>query len=80
MKNTYNRHETAHLGITGDRYCELPDTFDLMADSDSPRSYLAYEVKGNGQRINSIPIRVKVDHEATGTHTTGTGDTVVRRV
>ena len=62
----------------------LPDDFDLRSDYESPRSYKALIV---GMTCRGVPgedisqhraIRVMVDHNATGTGTTGTGDTVVR--
>ena len=62
----------------------LPDDFDLRADFQNPRSYKALIVSRTcrGVPIEDIPqhraIRVMVDHNATGTGTTGTGDTVVR--
>ena len=62
----------------------LPDDFDLRADFENPRSYKALIVSNtcSGVPDKSIPrhhaIRVIVDHAATGTGTTGTGDTVVR--
>ena len=61
----------------------LPDDFDLRADFQSPRRYKALIV---GMTCRGVPkedisrhraIRVMVDHIATGTDTTGTGDTVV---
>jgi len=61
----------------------LPDDFDLRSDYESPRSYKALIV---GMTCRGVPrkdirrhraIRVMVDHIATGTDTTGTGDTVV---
>ena len=61
----------------------LPDDFDLRTDFDSPHSYKALIVS---RTCRGVPrkdirrhraIRVMVDHIATGTDTTGTGDTVV---
>jgi hypothetical protein len=77
--NTYYRRYTAHLGVKGDRYCVLPDSFDLTADYESPHSYKVWEVNKHGAVMGNS-LRVKVDHEATGTGTAGTGNTVVRRV
>ena len=62
----------------------LPDDFDLRADYESPHSYKALIVSRTcrgvpGEDISQHrAIRVMVDHNATGTGTTGTGDTVVR--
>lgn len=56
----------------GDRIAYLADTVDLRADHERPRTHTAYV---GGRRV-----RVVVNHEATGTGTTGTGDTVVRSV
>ena len=62
----------------------LPDDFDLRTDFNSPHSYKALIVSRTcrGVPIEDIPqhraIRVMIDHIATGTGTTGTGDTVVR--
>ena len=62
----------------------LPDDFDLHADFQSPRRYKALIVdmmcRGvPGEDISRYrTIRVMVDHNATGTNTAGTGDTVVR--
>jgi len=62
----------------------LPDDFDLRSDFKRPRSYKALIVSSTcrGVPIEDIPrhraIRVIIDHNATGTGTTGTGDTVVR--
>ena len=62
----------------------LPDDFDLRADFQHPRRYKALIVS---RTCRGVPredisqhraIRVMVDHNATGTGTTGTGDTVVR--
>lgn len=74
MRNTYNDHSMAKT-VTGVEVI-MPDNFDLRADYESPRSYTAIRkgIWGNPDR----KVRVKVDHDATGTGTTGTGDTVVR--
>ena len=76
MKNTYDKRKLAHYGDFNRQVC-MPDSFDLMEDYDSPRTYTAIETT-YGQRPNH-KVRVRVDHHATGTGTTGTGDTVVRR-
>lgn len=74
MKNTYESNYQAKTvkGII----VTMPDSFNLKADYESPRSYTAIRkgVWGNPDR----KVRVRVDHDATGTGTTGTGDTVVR--
>ena len=49
----------------------LPDAFDLQADFDCPKSWLA-------RRDNGSYVRVWIDHDGTGTGTTGTGDTVCK--
>lgn len=68
--------EIAHYG---DRYVSLPEGFDLRADYDHPRSYRA-EICDNCGRLTGRIVRVIVDHDATGTGTPGTGDTVVRSI
>ena len=61
----------------------LPDDFDLRADFEHPRRYKAMIVSRTCRGVprKDIPrhraIRVMIDHIATGTDTTGTGDTVV---
>jgi len=74
MKNTYESNYQAKT-VTGIEVT-MPDSFDLKADFESPRSYTAIRkgIWGNPDR----KVRVKADHEATGTGTTGTGDTVVK--
>lgn len=74
MKNTYESHYMAKT-VTGVEVI-MPDQFDLQEDYDNPRTYTAIRkgAWGNPDR----KVRVKVDHEATGTGTTGTGDTVVK--
>lgn len=51
----------------------LDRDYDLSDDYDFPRTHKA-------MRPNRRIIRVVIDHDATGTNTTGTGDTVVRSV
>ena len=81
-KKTYEPGEMAHR--VGGGVVLLPDDFDLRADFQSPRSYkaLIVDMRCRGVPKEDIPqhraIRVMVDHAATGTGTTGTGDTVVR--
>lgn len=80
MKHTYNDLEMAHYG---DSYVLLPDGFDLDADYENPRSYRAETCSNTGRYIHEHDrryVRVIVDHRATGTHTGGTGDTVVRSI
>lgn len=74
MRNTYESHNMART-VTGIEVI-MPDQFELQDDYESPRTYTAIRkgIWGNPDR----KVRVKVDHEATGTGTTGTGDTVVR--
>ena len=78
-------YRTGEMAVrVGGGFALLPDDFDLRADFDHPRSYKALVVSNtcSGVPDESIPrhhaIRVIVDHAATGTGTTGTGDTVVR--
>ena len=73
MRNTYEHNDIART-VTGIEVI-MPDHFDLTEDYESPRSYTAIRkgIWGNPDR----KVRVKVDHDATGTGTTGTGDTVV---
>lgn len=47
--------------------------FDLKEDYDNPRSHKAIRKSGK-------TLRVIIDHNATGTATTGTGDTVARSI
>lgn len=66
--------ETKHGG-----YVWLPRDFELDGDYDNPRTYAAERCTNTG-RLLGRRCRVRVDHDATGTHTGGTGDTVVRVV
>ena len=81
-KKTYEHGTMARRA--GGGFVLLPDDFDLRTDFENPRSYKALIVSNTcaGVPDESIPrhhaIRVIVDHAATGTGTTGTGDTVVR--
>lgn len=61
-----------HAVRYGDRVAYLRTAPDLRSDLESPRSYAAM--------VDGRQVRVVIDHEATGTATTGTGDTVVRSV
>ena len=84
MRKTYRTGEMAHR--VGGGFVLLPDDFDLRADYESPHSYKALIVSNTcwGVPDESIPryraTRVRVDHDETGTGTTGTGDTVVHTV
>ena len=81
-QKTFKTGEMAHR--VGGGVVLLPDDFDLRSDFQNPRSYKALIVSNTcrGVPIEDIPrhraIRVIIDHNATGTGTTGTGDTVVR--
>lgn len=57
----------------GDTTVVIDHDYDLKADYDYPRTHKAITSDGRS-------IRVVIDHDATGTATTGTGDTVVRSV
>ena len=48
----------------------MPPNFDLLADYDAPQTYV-----GISRDLRRREVRV--DHDATGTNTPGTGDTVV---
>ena len=76
MTNTYEKQNMAHY-LT--RVVIMPDHFDLFEDYENPRTYRAIECT-NTERILSMVIRVKVDHNETATATPGTGDTCVVRV
>jgi hypothetical protein len=79
MINTYKDGYAAHLGNNDNHTVILPDSFDLREDYESPRSYTALLGSRSGYALlPARKIRVRVDHDATGTATTGTGDTVVR--
>jgi len=67
----------AHYGR--DQYVMLPETFDLLADYHTPKTYSARICTNTGRDLGRI-VRVRVDHDATGTGTPGTGDTRVRLV
>ena len=79
---TYRHGELAHRVRNG--YALLPDDFDLRKDYNRPRTYKALVVSNTcaGVPDDKIKanraIRVRVDHDATGTGTSGTGDTYVR--
>ena len=81
-QKTYEPGVMAHR--VGGGVVLLPDDFDLRADFRNPRSYKALVVSNTCRGVpkENIPmylaIRVMVDHNATGTGTPGTGDTVVR--
>lgn len=55
------------------RIVVMPEGFDLLEDYRNPRNHTAEDLRGK-------KIRVRVNHDATGTGTTGPGDTVVRVV
>ena len=55
------------------RIVVMPEGFDLLEDYRDPQIHTAEDLRGK-------KVRVRVNHDATGTVTTGTGDTVVRVV
>jgi hypothetical protein len=69
----------ADYGIMSNRFVIMPDTFDLRADFRNPKTYTALECTNTG-RLLGRKVRVRVDHEETGTETPGTGDTLVKSV
>jgi len=69
-KLTWKNGHECHYGDT--TVC-IDSDIDLDVDYDNPRTHKAIYYSG---RV----IRVIIDHNATGTATTGTGDTVVRSV
>jgi hypothetical protein len=74
--------EMAHLGVMSNRYCLLAPNFPgVRADwEQGPRTYWAIECDQCGRPLSDRRIRVRVNHEATGTATSGMGDTIVRRI
>lgn len=58
-----------------DRYVSMPDV-DLRGDMLDPQTHPA-EYCDNAGRLTGRRVYVRIDHDATGTGTTGTGDTVV---
>lgn len=60
------------------RHVSMPDV-DLRADMLSPQSHPAEYCDNTGRLLGQL-VYVRIDHDATGTGTTGTGDTVVRIV
>lgn len=76
MPRPNNFNNECHYGSPDSQYddrCFLSDDFDLEADYNEPRTHVAY--KQDGRKI-----RVVIDHESTGTATTGTGDTRCRPI
>ena len=55
------------------RIVVMPQGFDLLEDFRNPRNHTAEDLRGK-------KVRVRVNHDATGTGTTRTRDTVVRVV
>ena len=55
----------------------LPEDFDLDADYHNPKTYFASRCTMGGKPYAGLGIKVTIDHQATGTGTVGTGDTVV---
>ena len=58
----------------------LPGSFDLYADHADPQIYDSAIYYHSGKRLSKGVYRWMVDHDATGTATAGTGDTVVFEV
>ena len=81
---TYRYGALAHR--LGGGYALLPDDFNLQKDYDNPKSHKVLCVSNTCAGVsdaainNYRAIRVMIDHDATGTGTTGTGDTYVRSV
>jgi hypothetical protein len=74
MKQALNTMATTK----SDRHIMMPEV-DLRADYEHPATYPAVYCYPTGRRIAGLRgIRVSIDHDATGTATTGTGDTIVR--
>lgn len=73
-KEMVRRGHHAHLRHST-LLCVLPQSFDLRADYADPKSHRVIVYNPYGAP-NYHTARVWVDHEATGTGTTGTGDTV----
>jgi len=69
-KLTWKNGEECRYGNTT---VVISKNFDLKDDYDSTRTHKAIYRDGR-------PVRVIVNHDATGTATSGTGDTVVRSV
>lgn len=74
-KNTYHARYCADT-MSG-MVVIMPDHFDLEGDYLSPKTYKAEKSDRCGRHTGRF-CRVRVDHDATGTGTAGTGDTVVR--
>jgi len=54
----------------------MPDQFNLEVDFATPKTYTAIRKGSWDSPVRKV--RVRVDHDATGTGTSGIGDTVVR--
>lgn len=65
--------KTGYACLYGKYEIVLSNNFDLDADYNNPRSHIAIYKDG-------LKVRVIVDHDATGTKTSGTGDTRVRSI
>lgn len=88
--NTQTTHTTtgyevgyqAHLGLTGDRICVVPDEVALNQMEWDGRTFIAIVPagwRGTGTR-QARKMRVRLVGTDYGLHTTGTGDMVVRPV
>jgi len=74
---TYTKGTLAYT--KSDRYwVEMPDQFDRREDFDNPKSWRGLVHDPITGRATGRRVQVRVDHDATGSGTTGTGETIVR--
>lgn len=81
MTYTYNRTMVAHLAETGG-FVVVPDQI-AEAQKENDRAgtaFPAYPCRSTGARESDEPVMVRLDGEAYGLWTPGTGDMVVREV
>jgi len=76
---TYDRKLVAHLGETGG-FVIVPDQIsDAQKDHDRAGTvFAAYPCRSTGARESDEPLMVRLDGEAYGLWTPGTGDMIVR--
>jgi hypothetical protein len=76
-KYTYAGHSEAHLGVSGNMTCIIPDQVADDQKGYDGKTFPAIILRGynSGQKI-----RVRLNGDDYGLHTSGTGDVVVRRV
>lgn len=81
-RTRYNRGYTAHLGLSGDRVCVVPDAVAADQKAWDGRTFPAIVPAGwRGTGTDkSRKMRVKLVGDDYGLHTTGTGDIIVRPV